>query len=219
MHYALSYKAHIRYHTALFCHLSGRAWVTFGDSPLTTAHWLPFFCRYFFNVEWVRRSSCAPLIAVFIASQIHFGFQPSKLRNEAGEPPKLSQTNSRQTRTHRNILAPTDRWGCQKLPRGEFWVLLTGPRPKVWVQLITWGGVRWIGGAGDSLWTAPPTGCSVVEALNWATRRPEADGCDVWWCHHLLLPFGSETARVGAMWQTPSQAQTLASFVRLFQPH
>lgn len=156
MHYALSYKAHIRYHTALFCHLSGRAWVTFGDSPLTTAHWLPFFCRYFFNAEWVRRSSCAPLIAVFIVSQIHFGFQPSKLRNEAGEPPKLSQTNSRQTRTHRNILAPTDRWGCQKLPGGEFWVLLTGPRPKVWVQLITWGGVRWIGGAGDSLWTAPP---------------------------------------------------------------
>lgn len=208
MQCVLSFKAHVGYYTALFLpFICLSRWVHFGDSTLNTAHWFPFFCsHFFFHSERVRCSPCGPLIAVFIASQIHSGFHSSELRHEAGKPPKLSKKRFPTDTETQKYSSPHRQMSLQRYDT---------PDPQMWMQLLTWGGLRWIQSAGDSLWM-DPHGLLGGEALNWATRRPEADGCEVGWCHHLLLPFVSGTARVGAMWQTPSQAQTLVLFVGMF---
>ena len=174
------------YHTAMFCHLSGRARVMLGDSTLTTAHWFPFFCLFLIGVgQMLSTDRCIHL---------HHRFT-SVLQLQTGESPKLSKKKKKkksgQTRIHRNIPAPTDRWHTrtQKLPGGEFWVLLTSLRPQVWVQLIL-GGVRWIWGASGSM-------NRTRRGARWGS--PELSNARTWggWVRCGMTSPSSPTIRLG----------------------
>lgn len=132
----------------------------FVDWTLTTAHWFPFFCLHLFvflcrvGQMFLMWSTEISLHSLHHRFTLVFNLQSwgMRLGNPLNFPKKKSPTD---TDTQKYSSPPqTDEvaalWhsSTQKLRRGESWVLLTGSRPKVWVQLITWGGVRWIRGAG-----------------------------------------------------------------------